>query len=474
MFERASRWPIPLQVALDLVLINIAFVLAYFVRYELQWIRPVAEVNFQPLSIFVPIASLLTIILLAVYRSEGLYRPPRATSWLDDVYTISIGTLVGIAIVIFITFIYRPLFYSRLIFAEAGVLIVLILSGARWIQRWVRDRLLARGIGQVKVLIVGAGELGRVIMRSLVALPQLGYQVVGFVDDDPAKQNPIGRFPALGSTEDLGSVIKEHHVEEAIISLPWRSHQKIVDLVAECEAAGIRVRIVPDLFQMSLTRVDVDEIAGIPLLGVKEPPIRGWNLALKRIIDGAVSALLLAVTSPLILLVALAIKLESRGPVLFRQPRVGRGGRAFTFHKFRTMRPGAEEELPDLLPLNEAEGPIFKIKEDPRRTRVGAILRRTSLDELPQLYNVLRGEMSLVGPRPAIQREVEGYHDWHRRRLEIQPGVTGLSQVMGRSDLTFDEMVMLDLFYAENWSLWLDLKILLRTVPAIIRGTGAY
>ncbi|MFQ5945689.1 MAG: sugar transferase [Anaerolineae bacterium] len=474
MFERASRWSVPLQVALDLALINVAFVMAYFVRYELQWIRPVAEVNSQPFSVFVPIASLLTVILLAVYRTEGLYRRRRATSWLDDVYTISVGTLVAIAIVIFITFIYRPLFYSRLIFAEAGVLIVLVLSGARWIQRWVRDRLLARGIGQVKVLIVGAGELGRVIMRSLVALPHLGYQVVGFVDDDPTKQDPIGRFPALGRTKDLASVIKEHNVEEAIISLPWRSHQKIVDLVAQCESAGIQARIVPDLFQMSLTRVDVDEIAGIPLLGVKELPIRGWNLALKRIIDGAVSALLLAVTAPLILLIALAIKLESRGPVLFPQPRVGRGGRVFTFYKFRTMRPGAEEELPELMPLNEVEGPTFKIKDDPRRTRVGTVLRRTSLDELPQLYNVLRGEMSLVGPRPAIQREVEGYRDWHKRRFEIQPGVTGLWQVMGRSDLTFDEMVMLDLFYAENWSLWLDLKILLRTVPAIIRGTGAY
>ena len=209
-------------------------------------------------------------------------------------------------------------------------------------------------------------------------------------------------------------------------------------------------------------------------MGVKEVSIRGWNLALKRAIDVVISATTLLLLSPLILLIAALIKLESQGPALFRQTRIGRNGKPFTLYKFRSMRPEAEEELGEVRDLNETAGVFFKIREDPRRTRVGRALRRLSLDELPQMYNILRGEMSLVGPRPALPREVERYEEWHRRRLGVLPGLTGLWQVMGRSDLTFDEMVMLDLFYTENWSLWLDLKIMLMTIPTVLSGKGAY
>jgi exopolysaccharide biosynthesis polyprenyl glycosylphosphotransferase len=207
---------------------------------------------------------------------------------------------------------------------------------------------------------------------------------------------------------------------------------------------------------------------------MKEPTLKGWKIALKRIIDIAVSSVALLLLAPLFFLIGALIKLDSPGPVFFRQIRLGRGGKPFNCYKFRSMRQEAEQERPGLTHLDEAKGPIFKIKGDPRITGPGNILRRFSLDELPQLINVFLGDMSLVGPRPPLPSEVEQYEDWHRERLNIPPGITGLWQVMGRSDLSFDEMVMLDLFYAENWSLWLDFKIMVRTLPTVLLGRGAY
>lgn len=458
---------------LDLLLINVAFFIAYHARYEWQLIRPVGEYNYVPPREYIPVSLILTTILLVVYKTEGLYTPKRGTSWLDEVYTIFIGTLAGIAIMIVITFFYRPNFYSRLLFGYAGISITLTLSLSRLIVRQIWEYLRGRGMGVDRVLVVGAGEIGRAIMRSIMALPQLGYQVVGFLDDE-APEKTIGRFPSLGSTKDLPRLLEERKIDEVIITLPWASHEEIIKMVAQCERAKVPARIVPDLFQMRLSRVDVEEVGGIPLLGVKEVSIRGWNLALKRAIDVVVSLTILLFLSPLILLTAALIRLESPGPALFRQTRIGRNGNTFTLYKFRSMRPEAEEELSEVHDLNEAEGVFFKIRKDPRCTRVGKVLRRFSLDELPQMYNILRGEMSLVGPRPALPIEVERYKEWHRQRLGVLPGLTGLWQVMGRSDLTFDEMVMLDLFYNENWSLWLDLKIMLMTIPTVLSGRGAY
>ena len=473
MYRSYRAWLTLGLTLLDALLINVAFFIAYHARYEWQLIRPVGEANYVPLREYIPVSFILTVILLVVYKVEGLYTQKRGTSWLDEVYTIFISTLAGMGVMIVITFFYRPYFYSRLLFGYAGISVTLTLGLGRLIVRQVWSSLRGRGLGVDRVLVVGAGEIGRAIMRSIMALPQLGYQVVGFIDD-AVREKTIGRFPSLGSTKDLPRLLQERTVDEVIITLPWTSHEEVIKMVAQCEKARVRVRIVPDLFQMSLSRVDVEEVGGIPLLGVKEVSIRGWNLALKRAIDVVISATTLLLLSPLILLIAALIKLESQGPALFRQTRIGRNGKPFTLYKFRSMRPEAEEELGEVRDLNETAGVFFKIREDPRRTRVGRALRRLSLDELPQMYNILRGEMSLVGPRPALPREVERYEEWHRRRLGVLPGLTGLWQVMGRSDLTFDEMVMLDLFYTENWSLWLDLKIMLMTIPTVLSGKGAY
>jgi exopolysaccharide biosynthesis polyprenyl glycosylphosphotransferase len=475
VFGTYKRWSTIALVVTDVILINVAFVLSYYIRYELQWIRAVAEAYYVPFGAYIPVSFLVTVILLVVFKAEGLYDRQRGSSWLDDVYIIFTSTLVGMAIMIFIFFLYRAHFFSRLIFLYVVLLLGTFLSLSRLIERQIAARLRRRGIGVDRVLIVGAGQVGRAIMRSILARPELGYRPVGFVDDDPKKQeNDIGPFRALGNTAALATILENEAVDQVIISLPWMSHRKVLRIIADSERRGVRARFVPDLLQMSLSQVDTDVLDGVPLIGMKETTLKGWKIALKRFIDIAISSALLMLLSPLLFAVGILIKLDSPGPVFFRQTRLGRGAKPFTCYKFRSMREDAEAVKPHLTRLNEAAGPIFKIKEDPRITRVGKVIRRFSLDELPQLINIFRGDMSLVGPRPPLPSEVEVYEDWHHDRLKIPAGLTGLWQVMGRSDLSFDEMVMLDLHYAENWSLWLDFKIMLRTIPTVLFARGAY
>jgi exopolysaccharide biosynthesis polyprenyl glycosylphosphotransferase len=332
-----------------------------------------------------------------------------------------------------------------------------------------------QGVGVARAIIVGAGEVGRTVMRTMVAHPDLGYEIAGFVDDDPSKgTTDIGRFKGLGSLDNLPLLVQDEAIDEVIITLPWQYHRKIMAIMAQCERENIKARIVPDLFQMTISRMSIIEMGGIPLIGVKQVQISPFTRLIKRGVDVVFSLLVLILAAPLMGLIALAIKLGSPGPVLFRQQRVGKGGKIFVLYKFRSMAVGAEEQQELLSDLNEADGPIFKIKEDPRVTRVGRWLRRLSLDELPQFYNVLRGDMSLIGPRPPVPEEVAQYQPWHMRRLEIAPGITGLWQVSGRSELPFDEMALLDIYYAEQWSPALDVKILLRTIPTVVFGDGAY
>jgi exopolysaccharide biosynthesis polyprenyl glycosylphosphotransferase len=245
-------------------------------------------------------------------------------------------------------------------------------------------------------------------------------------------------------------------------------------IVDQCERENVTVRIVPDMFQLSLSRVDVDSLGGIPVLRLREPSLRRGTLLTKRVLDLLITPLLILLGSVFLGLIALAVKLDSPGPVIYRQRRVGKDGREFDMLKFRSMIKDADQRLEELRDLNEADGPLFKMRDDPRLTRVGRWIRRTSFDELPQLINVLRGEMSLVGPRPGTPDEVAEYRPWHRRRLEVFPGMTGMWQVRGRSDVPFDEMCLLDIYYIENWSLLLDLRILVQTLPHVLFGNGAY
>lgn len=460
----------------DFALTSLAFLTAYVVRYRLQWFLEVEPRYLVPFRVYIPSMLVLGGILLCTLWLEGAYRIERGRGLLNDLYIVFRSALISIATMIFIIFLATPSYYSRLIFGYTGVLLLLFLGTSRAVEYGLRLRRYRRGEGLHHVLIVGAGEMGRSVMRTIVARPNLGYRIVGFLDDDPAlAQKEIGKFPGLGTTEDLATILAEKWwIDEVIIALPWTAYRKILRLMEIAQKAHRSVRIVPDLFQITLDRVVVEHLDGVPLISVGELALRDWQRALKRFVDILGAVIGLVVLSPLFLALAIAIKLDSPGPVIFKQTRVGRNRKEFTCYKFRSMYVDAEARLEALRERNEASGPLFKIKDDPRRTRVGQFLRRTSLDELPQLWNVLRGEMSLIGPRPAIPSEVEAYEPWHLRRLEVAPGITGLWQVSGRSDLTFDEMVLLDVYYIENWSPLLDLTILLRTIPTVLSGKGAY
>jgi len=275
---------------------------------------------------------------------------------------------------------------------------------------------------------------------------------------------------------DLGTIISHEPVDEVIVALPLRRRRDLIEKIVEaCEEQGIMVRVRTDLFDLRVARPQVDTIDGVPVVTIRSGPDDGWQLVLKRVIDILGSAALLLLLAPLLLLVALLIRLDSPGPVLFMQERVGLNRRRFKLLKFRTMVQEADKKQELFEALNEADGPVFKIKNDPRVTRLGRVLRQFSIDELPQLINVLKGEMSLVGPRPLPLRDVKLIDaQWHKRRFSVKPGLTCLWQVNGRSDVSFERWVRMDLEYIDTWSLSLDLKILLKTIPVVFRGSGAY
>jgi len=475
MPRRYPRWLTIAMLIGDTMLVNLAFLSAYAARIELQFLRPVGETYQTPLADYLPLTLGLAVVQLGLFWIGGAYNLRRNTTWLDMMGPIVRGTAVAVLILIVATFFDVLLLFSRLLFLYNAVLVVVYLALSRVAWGAVLAFLRRRGIGVARALIVGAGEVGLTVLRTIIARPELGFWVVGFVDDHPQRGDTnIGAFRALGSIDKLSAILDREPIDEVIITLPWADHLRILHIVQVCEARGVRPRIVPDLFQLSLTSVDVDDLGGIPLIGIHAPSLRGANVLVKRVFDLAVGVPLTLIALPVMAIVALLIKIDSPGPVLFRQTRVGLNGQTFKTIKFRSMRRGAEQEVDRLRDRNEATGPLFKIRADPRRTRVGRFLRRTSLDELPQFFNVLRGEMSLVGPRPPLPEEVDQYKDWQKQRLVARPGMTGLWQVSGRSDLSFDEMVLLDIYYIENWSLWMDLKIMLRTAPKVLSADGAY
>jgi len=434
------------------------------------------EVTFTaPIEAYIPLTLMVAVMVPTILMLIGGYHNWRTRVWLDHVSKGITAVFASLIIAMALAYVFPPATYSRLLLLEWSILMIALISFDRSLVLLIQQRMRRRGYGVRRVVIVGAGEVGRRVMRTVVARPDLGYKILGYVDDNPDKGlGKIGRFQGLGSLDNLVNIIEEENVDEVIITLPWNYHRRILNVLRECARREVSARLVPDLFQMSLSRVEVSDLGGLPLIAIHEITFSNYELTLKRIIDLFVVVVGFLVGWPLLLIISLAIKLDSPGPVLFKQVRVGNDNGEFDIFKFRTMRQGAEEELDDLIDQNEADGPLFKIRDDPRITRMGHLLRQTSLDELPQLWNVFKGDMSLVGPRPPIPAEVEQYKSWHKQRLAVPGGITGLWQVSGRSELTFDEMVLLDLYYIENWSPLLDLSILIRTIPKVLTRDGAY
>ena len=329
------------------------------------------------------------------------------------------------------------------------------------------QRQLAEGKGTRSALIIGAGNVGQALARLFEENTSLGYEVKGFLDNREAKSNPR----ILGKIEDLYRVARADFIDEIFITIP--SEREVVKSVAlEARRNRIDVRLVPELYDGLAWQAPLEYLAGFPVMDLHREPISPLGIVLKRFLDMLVSAVTLLFLSPLLLASALAIRFDSKGPVFYVSRRVGKKGNHFFCYKFRTMVADAENLKEKIAHLNQRQGLIFKIRNDPRTTRVGQILRKYSIDELPQLWNVLRGEMSLVGPRPPVIGEYQHYSLPHLRRLDVLPGITGLWQVKARRDPSFDKYLNLDLEYIENWSMKLDLKILLETIPVVLKGTG--
>lgn len=469
------------QVGFDAALLYLAFWLAYVARYGWELGGLVRLDDFEPFRTFQTRALLFVAFSLLTFLVRGVYRLPRSTGFLDEATMVIGGLTTAMAGVILTAFLSRFV-PSRLVFIYAWALAIVLLLLRRYLTRSARRMLWARGIDVDRVLVVGAGDAGRRVMQALMGIPALGYRVVGFVDDAlpgdrlaVATESGVARADRLGTADDLERLIELYGVDEVIVALPASENGRALSIVEHCRRQDVRFKVVPDLLQLSLDRVDIGEVAGVPLIGLKDAAIRGSNYVIKRCIDIGIATVVLTVMAIPMALIAVIVRMDSPGPSFYRQRRVGRDGRVFMLTKFRCMIENADEQRAELMAMHDYMDPrLFKLRDDPRLTGAGRWLRRLSLDELPQFVHILRGEMSVVGPRPQLPEEVETYEDWHRQRLLVTPGLTGLWQINGRSDLTFDEMVRLDLYYAEHWSPWLDLKILLRTIPAVLTGRGAY
>jgi exopolysaccharide biosynthesis polyprenyl glycosylphosphotransferase len=340
----------------------------------------------------------------------------------------------------------------------------------RLVSRWVRSR----GYNFRTVLLAGTGQKAAQLADFLEAHPHWGFRVLGYLDDDNGGEiRRANRWRALGKITDLESVLQNEVVDELVFVIEKGKLGAYEEALLVAERHGVRAHVSLDIFPHVLARPVLEELDGIPLLSFTTTPSNPTQLVVKRVIDLGLSLFLFMLTLPIQLIAAVAIRLTSSGPIFFRQVRCGLNGRHFTLLKFRTMDAGAEQRLSEISHLNEMSGPVFKVSKDPRLTIVGRVLRRLSIDELPQLWNVIRGDMSLVGPRPPLPEEVSHYQPWQRRRLSMSPGITCLWQVSGRNEVDFDRWMALDLKYIDTWSPMLDLKILLKTVPAVLSGRGA-
>lgn len=418
-------------------------------------------------------------VWLVGYRFAGVYNPALRGS--EEFLTLFKGVIFGVLLAMSVLFFYRTVSYSRALLAFFGILAIVMTFGGRIFTRWLRNRILKTSQSLSRLLIVGRNSLGVILADELAKRP-IGYELIGFVDDKNDTQHPA---PLLGKLDEMETVIQEHAINEVWIAPNNIPREQIKRLVDGCLKNKVSWRIVPDLYEVMMDWMRIDSLAGIPLIGLKRSNITGLNIWIKRISDLSGSVVLIVLAALPMGVIALLIKAVSPGPVLFMQKRVGQNGRRFTFLKFRTMHEGATREghkdFTDKWIKGEVEDKeekkepvIYKIKDDPRIIPyIGKFLRRFSLDELPQFFNVFNGDMSLVGPRPALPYEVEKYQEWHKRRLETKPGITGLWQVSGRNLLSFEEMIKLDVYYIENWTLWLDINILLKTIWAVI-GTKAY
>jgi exopolysaccharide biosynthesis polyprenyl glycosylphosphotransferase len=460
----------------DLALTAVSLPVAWELRQGVLrgWLPRVFPLPLVPLDQYLLLLFFILPIWGMLLKAAGFYRSHRTLPLGAEMWSAAKVAFEGTAILVLLIFGLRLDFVSRWFLVLFGFINFLLLAAEKIALRTLSRRVRERGFNFRTALIVGTGPKAAQFADFLEAHPHWGFRVVGYLDESNGSEIGLGaRWPCLGQITDLESVLAIEVIDEVIFVIEKGRLGEYEQALLIAERHGVRAHVSLDIFPQLLARPVLEELDGIPLLTFTTTPSNPTELAAKRAIDLAFALGLFVVTLPIQVLAAAAILVTSGGPVLFRQIRCGLNGRQFTLLKFRTMETGAEERLAEISHLNEMTGPVFKVRRDPRLTFFGRLLRRLSIDELPQLWNVIVGDMSLVGPRPPLPDEVLRYEPWQRRRLSMKPGLTCLWQVSGRSELDFDRWMELDLKYIDTWSPLLDLKILAKTVPAVLSGRGA-
>ncbi len=469
MFRRFSTNFAILSIFLDTIFVALALVVANYLRPLLNILPFAAEIrNTRIPFLLYPVFALTWVAILLML---SLYDGRRHIYITDEFTTLTLGSLLAIVSLAGQLYLsYRDV--SRLLFL--AFVLIAYLALIFW-------RLLARIIFRMKnehpqqnrrVLIIGAGPVGRELQQLIAQHPYFGLKIVGFLDDSLKKLGASQDI--IGTLTNASAIVAESKIDDVVIALPRRAHEQVNRLVAKLHHMPVKVWVIPDYFHLALHKARIDEFAGIPMLDLRAPALNDYQRMVKRIFDLLAGTTTLILVSPLMALIAIAIKLDSPGPVLFKQRRVGENGRLFLMFKFRSMVIDADKKLKEVMHRDENGNIIHKTPHDPRITRIGHFIRRTSFDELPQLFNVLRGEMSLVGPRPEMPLLVEEYKPWQRKRFAVPQGITGWWQVNGRSDKPMHLNTEDDLYYVQNYSLLLDLQILLKTVLVVLNRKGAY
>ena len=456
---------------LDILLTTGAFIMAVWIR--VYWMADGGDVDFYSHLYFIPLLLALVVGFLSYFDA---YKGPSEMRALKYIWAVFRGVALSIGVLLALLFLLRIHYVSRAVIIGFSGLAFVALAGVRVVVRRYFVRSIKSGATSIRAIIIGTGERAKELSLKLREQAEWGIKIIGHLDPDPQRVGwKILDAPVIGTIDDIHQILKEQVVDEIIVAIPRSLLADAEPIAYACEEEGIKLRFMADVFSLNVARVRLTQAGDLPLLNLEPVAQDEGALLFKRCFDLVVTLLSMPVVLPIMGIVALAIKLDSPGPVLFIQQRVGLKKRLFPMMKFRSMCDRAEDKLCEIEHLNQAEGPIFKITDDPRITRVGRFIRKTSLDELPQLFNVIRGEMSLVGPRPMSIRDVDLFDKGiQRKRFSVKPGLTCIWQISGRSNLPFDKWLELDLQYIETWCLWLDFKILFKTIPAVLFPKGAW
>jgi len=466
-----------IKIPLDFVMTVLGFLVAYKLRLITEpvdgFFKPIDYTVLPTIKEYLQFSIYAAIALLIVFAVGNMYSLKRYLTFVKEIRKSLVLVFIWVAIIIMYFFFAREFPFSRLaIIYSWGMTFVLIVCGRGFI-RIIQRIILKLGIGKRRMIFVGNNRVASELYKAFSTNHH--FKILGAI----GKENPKSKIPLLGGISQLEYILKKNHIDEVIQTESNFTEKQNEDILELCDLYHTNYRFVPDLIDVRRTNINVDVIGMIPVISLKPTPLDGWGKVLKRATDVVGSALGLVILSPVFLATALAIKMDSKGPVFFTKlddgspvKRVGKHGRLFKFYKFRTMRPNTDSlRYTKLAESNlRKDGPLIKIKDDPRITGIGKFLRKYSIDELPQLWNVLKGDLSLVGPRPHLPEEVSKYQNAHRFVFTIKPGLTGLPQINGRSDLDFEQEVKLDRYYIENWSVLLDIKIILKTLLVVLRG----